>query len=577
MMHDWPTISYSPSLSKVRRKSHPHSQICLFLSSPLFQIKDLEDDIRTTLAMLRRHVNPLESPIYCLPSDLFPEIVSHLASETDLINATHVSYHLRNSLLSHPILWSHLKFGDEMRARTFFERSGQVPLHVDMGWNANQTVALLTELRRQSKRIVTLKLRHWPIQKVFLSEPMPFLHRLEISSSMYHEVPQWDRDTSWALVWGWTEKATSWFLPSLTSLAIGYPSPIPLYTPNLTCFKFWEPYSEDPIEVDELVRFLNNCPLLEHIDVCYDSTRCFGEGLVMSLPNLRTYTQTTIDDACFPSVLDMFSIPPLCSITLRFRYGGSGFLPKFENPDYMTEIKRMKFTTTRGADGDKVARTLEFVNTKGTRVCFERIILEEEKREVVVDEKYGYWSPVQESEKYTFNTGLLDSLRDLDGGSMEILCIEGYALQDDWGPTMESIREALNFQNVRTLILSSTTAASSIWPFDDLDPSGRSRRPLPQISTLIVHPGPDRGGLDSEVLAPLLSAAKRRKAVGFPFSSVLLFLPWLWDELDELRRYVGKLEVVMDDYLDWDVDKYFLDGLEHLQRDRGVQWDPDDI
>ena len=28
-----------------------------------------------------------------------------------------------------------------------------------------------------------------------------------------------------------------------------------------------------------------------------------------------------------------------------------------------------------------------------------------------------------------------------------------------------------------------------------------------------------------------------------------------------------------DDLLDWDVDKYFLDGLGRLQNNRDVQWD----
>ena len=34
------------------------------------------------------------------------------------------------------------------------------------------------------------------------------------------------------------------------------------------------------------------------------------------------------------------------------------------------------------------------------------------------------------------------------------------------------------------------------------------------------------------------------------------------------------MEVILgDDVLDWGVDKYFLDGLDHLQRNLDVQWD----
>ena len=88
-------------------------------------MKALDHDTCATLAMLRRHINPLDSPLYRLPSDLFPEIASCLkADEMGLVNATHVSYHLRNTLLSLSRLWSHLDFRHEMKARAFFERSG---------------------------------------------------------------------------------------------------------------------------------------------------------------------------------------------------------------------------------------------------------------------------------------------------------------------------------------------------------------------------------------------------------------------------------------------------------------------
>ena len=44
--------------------------------------------------------------------------------------------------------------------------------------------------------------------------------------------------------------------------------------------------------------------------------------------------------------------------------------------------------------------------------------------------------------------------------------------------------------------------------------------------------------------------------------------------MEELREYVEELEVILgDDVLDWDVDKYFLDGLDRLQKNLNVQWD----
>jgi hypothetical protein len=283
-------------------------------------MKALEDDIRVALAMLRRRINPLESPLYRLPPDLFPEVASHLPSETDLVNATHVSYHLRNTLLSHPSLWSHLNFEHEMRARAFFERSGQTPLDVDMVRDVTRTVDSLTELRQQSKRIATLKLRHWSIQKKFLSEPLPSLKGLEIFFDYYYD-DDWDEDwdTTWAPVWGLTKKATSWSFPSLTSLVVYSLSPIPFYTPYLTRFKFWD--QGDSTNTDKLISFLDSCPLLEHIDISYVDGLRSKHDLIVSLPSLRTYTQTTFGEMS-SAVLNTLSLPPFCSVTFRFQNDG---------------------------------------------------------------------------------------------------------------------------------------------------------------------------------------------------------------------------------------------------------------
>ena len=240
-----------------------------------------------------RRINPLESPLYRLPTDLFPEIPSRLTSEADLVNATHTSHHLRNTLLSHPALWSHLNFDHEMRARKFFERSGQAPLHVDMVRDTAKMVGSLAELRQQSNRIATLKLRHWSIQKRFLSEHLPSLRRLEIFYG-YHDN---------------SREKEEWHFPSLTSLIVYELKSIPVSAPNLTRFKF---LSEGRLSSKHgLLGFLGGCPLLEHIDISYKFWPPLGEtDLIVSLPSLRTYTETNLDGTCSPTVINTLSLPP---------------------------------------------------------------------------------------------------------------------------------------------------------------------------------------------------------------------------------------------------------------------------
>ena len=202
---------------------------------PHLQMKALENDIHATLTMLRRHINHLESPLYRLPPDLFPEVASHFASGMDLVNATHMSHHLRNILLSCPSLWSHLNFEHEAMAWAFFKRSGRTLLHINM---SNAGINCPKDLGEESKRIATLQLPHWLAQKEYLPESLPSLRRLEIFFD--GELGGVEEGvTLCALVWRPTLKeATLWSFPSLTTLIVHRVSLTSFYAPNLTRFKF---------------------------------------------------------------------------------------------------------------------------------------------------------------------------------------------------------------------------------------------------------------------------------------------------------------------------------------------------
>ena len=89
------------------------------------------------------------------------------------------------------------------------------------------------------------------------------------------------------------------------------------------------------------------------------------------------------------------------------------------------------------------------------------------------------------------------------------------------------------------------------------------------------------GTFYSSILSP--SSRSYRDSSGYPFKSASVFLP---DELggegegevpEVLRRCIEKFRLATgDDAFDWDTDKYFLDGLEHLRNCRIVQWELED-
>ena len=501
----------------------------LFPSSPLFQMKVLEEDVRLALAMLRRHINPLESPLYRLPPDLFPEVASHLASETDLVNATHISYHLRNTLPSHPNLWSRLDFRHEMRARAFFERSGQTPLHINLPVDTIRTAGSLAELSQLSERIATLKLRHWSVLKAFLSESLPSLRRIEVDFDLYDAD---DLDESQGIVWEEpTEEAASWSFPFLVSLILYNINPIQFSTPHLACFKFWDQVGTT--NTYKLLSFLDNCPLLEHIDISCRGKSRNEQDLVVSLPNLRTCTETTSGQVCSLTVLNALSLPPFCSVTLKFwnsgmTAGASDVFLDLRNSDYLAEIKRVKARMRHSANGSKVVGTLELVNAKGTRLCSERTDFEK---------KGGKKS----SKDYPHNVARLNSLRNLIGRSVEMLCIDGCPQKDV--VAVEFLKEALDFGSVRALILTGGTVGPNLSALNE-DPGaeGHSRWFSP-IGTLIIHPDSDASiHLRNQLLQRLLNIAQKKKVAGFPLRSVSLFLcdglGWRWDSDSELVEEV---------------------------------------
>ena len=347
---------------------------------------------------------------------------------------------------------------------------------------------------------------------------------------------------------------------------------IPFYASNLTRFKFWN--KEGKTDAHILVDFLDNCPLLEHIDISYVDSSRNESDLVVSLPSLRTYTQTTFGKTHSLTVFDKLSFPPSCSVTLGLQIDGETtaadhVLVCFKNPDYLAEIKWVKLGATHSSDGNKVARVLELINAEGTKVRFEGTSFEQKEEGPFV----------QQDRQHAQNMAYLDSLRALDDLPMETFCIDGYALPGVWGVDVEFFKKALGLGDVRTLILSRNAVEPCLSALDKDQDAGSDGQRFLSIHTLIVHPNPQRDGLGNEALKLLLRVAQMRKAHGSPFISVLLFLRgrpgWDWNgALDGLERCIEKLEVVTgDEALDWNIDKYFLDGLEHLQGNRDIQWD----
>ena len=541
-------------------------------------MKSLDKDILSSLATLRHHINSLQSPVYRLPPDVVSEIAFHLKPEADLIHLSHVSYSLRAALLSQPSLWSYVDVKHEERARAFFARSKQAPLRINLVKDDGRGFSPLYLCR---ERVVSLEMCNCAAQKksVF-SQPMPALRRLEIVGNDHEDRGNDDDDDFYRermededLYRERTEDGTPWSLPSVTTLVVHDVTSITLRVPHLTRFKFQE--DEDTITIDKLLDFLDNCPLLEDIDISYSNETSSSRNQLVSLPNLRSYTQRMYDVYYTLGLFNMLSFPPSCSVTTTCRVSESKNIkaaeiaPPFQNPDYLAGIMRIKLRTTHTSAG-KITGALELINAKGTRVCSERVVYSR-------DSSWYSKRATEDGIHDNLNLAHLRCLQGLDARSVEILCLQGFRLWDGEGQAVDTVKYALDcLRGVSTLILSGTTVKPCLLALDtDPGASGYLRRSSP-VHTLIIHSDFTNAGWD-DILQTLLIVARRRKAAGSPFRTISLFLlegSGLEQVLGELEECIEKFEVTVgNNVLEWSVDKYFLDGLEHLRERRDVRWD----
>ena len=201
--------------------------------------------------------------------------------------------------------------------------------------------------------------------------------------------------------------------------------------------------------------------------------------------------------------------------------------------------------------------TLELVNTNGVRVC---------------SEKNVYGTLVDNPTIDGSGLAHLWCLYGLNSGSAEILCLEGYPMRDEHGYlATDDLRNALGrLPSLTTIILSFTAVAQCLLALDthpDLDIGPWYS--APSVHTLVIHSN-FYHGIWPDTLQVLLTVAQRRKAAGYPFRSVSLFLledPQSGRVLDQLRECIEGFEVTVGDgVLGWDVDRHFLAGLDHLRK-----------
>jgi len=500
--------------------------------------------------MLRRRINPHESSVYRLHPELLSLMASHLAVD-DLIKATHVSHHWRTVLLSSPSLWTTLDFAHVGRALAFLERSKSAPLLVFLQ-RIPPNIPLPLELLDQSAaHITSLYIGNYASQKELLLRAALSLRTLQFYPEDSDEL---------------LNETTRLSFPALKTLVIGEINPLLFSVPHLTRFRFSIFWPRERQAVDGVLEFLHNCPLLEQLEVIHDNELYTRHNhQVVHLPHLRAYTHCTSTEFHL-GLYHMLSYPSSCSVTFSSNDGSYGLAaaPRpFHNPTPLVNVRRVRLKATFIYNEDRVEGMAEIIDAAQRRARSTRhLVLGGEAWETALIDLVNPLYP--------------SFLKGLDPRSIETLCVEESALW--FYEERDRVKEALgHLEYVRTLILSDSAAVGAyLWPLAPAEATEISGWRCLELDAIVIR---NRHYLDDSgdnIISTLCCVARKRKEAGIPFRTVSLFLHLTpppnhlgWKkELEELRRCVGTFKFVddADALLDWNVDDYFLDGLDHLRR-----------
>ena len=509
-----------------------------------------------SLAILRRCINHHDSRICNIPTEILPLIASHLTS--DLVTATHVCHHLRVALLSSPTLWSYIDGTRVDRGVTFLGRSGSVPLHVDLTrpMDSPRGGEMIdgSTLEVHARRIATLKVDTWTpqVQEALLSTDMPSLRTLEFKSVL--------------AVGGPGLRISTRNLHHLTSLGLKDQLPSHLCTPHLTRLAveltagFFGTQENTQDITNDLSRFLGTCPLLEHMEIRWYEHITATPAKIISLPNLRTFTHVVTNSEYTSVLLNALSLPPSCRVTLQSSVWMDSewslpavLIPTFRDQSYLTEVKRIRLSAANNrVDPAMLFPGIGLISDKGNGIALER--------SMYVLPQTGRIDPSMDAH---IDMAYLGCLEYLNMSSAEVLCLHGYELRRGGGGGQIAVKRALGCLKSLTTLILSNSATSSFLSELLPDPEGSCG---PKIHTLVIHTRARTSFRSEDVLKTVLSVARERKAAGIPFKSVSVFIRH-FDEcepdlLEALTGCIERFELVMGDgVLDWDLDKYFLDGL----------------
>ena len=226
----------------------------------------------------------LSSPVGRLPGEVLEQILMMRNLERDLLRASHVCRHWRDTLISSPRLWTNFQCVDVSRTLQYLVRSEPVPINIiaDFDSDIQAVIALKSVTDRFGS--LTLRLQPFDLLDTFrhLATPAPALERLEVSATPHRRGGPTFRPTIPATFLGGSTLALKSLLLNGINTKLNF-SEFPALT-RLTLVT-----NVQIFDMSELFRVFTSAKLLEEVSVQFSGpTTSIPEGQgIIRLPRMK--------------------------------------------------------------------------------------------------------------------------------------------------------------------------------------------------------------------------------------------------------------------------------------------------
>ena len=251
---------------------------------PIGKVFALEQQITRILAMVRSAKNRT-AMANRLPPEVLAKVLGFRRNDQDLISATHVCERWRSTLLSIPLLWTEVVFGDPHRTFTYLERSKGVPIHVSIGESGlDPSAGDMSWISRMNSLSINADQEQMESIAVDLRLPAPFLQSLAFKFNGPPLLSDFRTVNPIRIL----PEFLGHQMPSLRNLTFLSVSPCPATSiplSHLTNLQWTEPFTV----VTNIFALLTSAPLLEVLTLDFLIVSMSGAELlkVVTLSRLR--------------------------------------------------------------------------------------------------------------------------------------------------------------------------------------------------------------------------------------------------------------------------------------------------